>query len=83
MIFYSSDQVGGGPKLHRHPYPEVFIVREGRALFTIGDETIEAKAGQILVAPANVPHKFSNLGPGRLESTDAHVAGAFATEWLE
>lgn len=83
VIFYSSDQVGGGPKLHRHPYPEVFIVREGRALFTIGDETIEAKAGQILVAPANVPHKFSNLGPGRLESTDVHVAGAFATEWLE
>lgn len=83
VIFYSSEQIGGGPKLHKHPYAEVFIVREGRALFTIDDETIEAKAGQILVVPADVPHKFSNLGPGRLESTDIHVAGAFVTEWLE
>lgn len=83
VIFYSSDQIGGGPKLHKHPYAEVFVVREGRGLFTIGDKTIEATAGQILVVPADVPHKFSNLGPGRFESTDVHLAGAFITEWLE
>lgn len=80
---YGADQIGGGPKLHKHPYAEVFVVREGRGLFTIGDKTIEATAGQILVVPADVPHKFSNLGPGRFESTDVHLAGAFITEWLE
>jgi len=83
VVFFSSDKVGGGPKLHTHPYAEVFIVRLGRALFTVGDQTIEAEAGQILVAPANTPHKFANLGPGRLETTDLHVAGAFDTTWLE
>lgn len=83
VIFFSSERVGAGPKLHTHPYPEVFIVRQGRALYTIGDEKIEATAGQILIAPANVPHKFENLGPGVLESTDLHLAGEFNTSWLE
>ncbi|WEX76374.1 cupin domain-containing protein [Sinorhizobium numidicum] len=83
IVFYTTDKIGGGPKLHRHPYAETFIIRAGRALFTVGDQTIEAHAGQIVVAPANVPHKFANLGPGRLETTDIHVSGAFSTEWLE
>ncbi len=83
VVFYTTDEIGGGPKLHKHPYPEVFIVRQGRALITVGTDEIEATAGQIVFAPADVPHKFSNLGPGRLETTDLHVAGAFSTEWLK
>lgn len=53
VIFVSTDEIGYGPKLHRHPYPETFIVRVGRARFTVGDRTIDAEAGQIVVAPAN------------------------------
>lgn len=83
VIFFSSHEVGAGPRLHRHPYPETFIVRSGRALFTVGDEKIEARAGQILVAPANTPHKFRNLGPGLLEQIDIHASSEFVTEWLE
>lgn len=82
-MFYTTDEVGRGPPLHRHPYDEIFIVREGRALFTVGDRQIEASAGQIVFGPANVPHTFVNLGPGRLETTDLHVAAAFAQENLE
>jgi len=26
----------GGPRLHRHPYEEVFVVQEGTATFTAG-----------------------------------------------
>jgi mannose-6-phosphate isomerase-like protein (cupin superfamily) len=51
--------------------------------FTVGAETVDAVAGQILVCPANVPHKFENLGPGLLEQIDIHEAGAFETVWLE
>jgi mannose-6-phosphate isomerase-like protein (cupin superfamily) len=83
VVFYATDEIGGGPRLHSHPYPETFIIRVGRALFTHGDQTVEAKAGQILIAPAGMPHKFENLGPGRLETTDIHLAGAFSTDWLE
>jgi mannose-6-phosphate isomerase-like protein (cupin superfamily) len=83
VIFFRTEQVGYGPKLHTHPYPETFIVRTGRALFTVGEISIEAVAGQIVVAPASVPHKFANLGPGVLESIDIHEAGQFETAWLE
>lgn len=83
VMFYTTDRIGGGPKLHVHPYEEIFIVREGRVLYTVGDQKIEATAGQIVFGPANVPHKFENLGPGRLETTDIHVTDRFITEWLE
>ena len=76
VMFYTTDEIGRGPPLHRHPYDEVFIVRQGRALFTVGDMQVEATAGQVVFGPANVPHKFVNLGPGRLETTDIHVTGA-------
>lgn len=74
---------GGGPRLHRHPYPEVFIVRRGRGLFTVGDEEILAEAGQILVVPPGVPHKFTNLGPDPFEKISIHERGSSSTEWLE
>lgn len=74
---------GGGPRLHRHPYAELFIVHEGRARFTVGAATVDAEAGQIVIVPAEVPHKFINVGQGILRQTDIHVSNQFVTEWLE
>ena len=45
VLFFSTDKIGHGPKWHVHTYDEVFILRAGRALFTIGEEKIEAEAG--------------------------------------
>ena len=74
---------GRGPKLHRHPYEEVFVVQEGSVTFTVGGDVIEATGGQILVVPAGVPHKFLSSGTGRLRQIDIHASGRFITEWLE
>jgi len=74
---------GGGPKLHRHPFEEVFIVQEGTATFTAGDETVEVKGGQVIVVPAGVAHKFVNSGEERLRQVDIHASDRFVTEWLE
>ena len=74
---------GGGPKLHRHPYEEVFVIHEGTVTFTAGDETIEAIRGQVVVVPAGVPHKFTNTGESRLRQVDIHASDRFVTEWLE
>ncbi len=74
---------GSGPKLHRHPYEEVFVIQDGTVTFTAGDETIEATGGQVMVVPAGVAHKFTNLGTGRLRQVDIHSSGRFITEWLE
>jgi len=74
---------GSGPKLHKHPYEEVFVVQEGEATFTAGDDVIEAHGGQIVVLPGEVPHKFVNSGDGRLRQIDIHANECFITEWLE
>jgi mannose-6-phosphate isomerase-like protein (cupin superfamily) len=74
---------GSGPKLHRHPYAEVFLVQEGSATFTLDEETIEATGGQIVIAPAGLPHKFVNSGAGPLRQIDIHANDRFITEWLE
>jgi len=81
LILHDSTEPGRGPRLHTHPYPETFIIEEGRALFTVGDEEIEAGPGQILVVPAGTPHKFTTLGPMR--SIHIHASPHFDTHWLE
>src|SRR3954468_18292329 len=83
IILESTDRPGSGPRLHKHPYPETFIIRRGRAVFTVGTEEIEGSAGQIIVVPADTPHKFRTLGPDRFESVNIHANDEFITEWLE
>jgi mannose-6-phosphate isomerase-like protein (cupin superfamily) len=74
-FFLVDSPPGGGAVLHTHPYEEVFVTLEGNATFTVGDETIEVGAGQIVVAPAGVPHKFVNSGDGPLRQVDIHPSG--------
>ena len=72
VLAYGTDTPGVGPRLHVHPYDETFIVIEGRARFFIGEAIIDAAAGDVLLGPAGVPHRFENLGPGRLQTIDIH-----------
>ena len=74
-FFLVDSPPGGGAVLHTHPYEEVFVTLEGEATFTVGDATIEVSAGQIVVAPAGVPHKFVNSGTGPLRQVDIHPSG--------
>ena len=64
-------------------YKEIFIIQEGVATFTVGCATLEAHAGQIIIVPADVPHKFMNLSDRQLKQIDIHVNKEFITEWLE
>ena len=73
---------GEGVRLHTHPYVEIFIVQEGHANFTIGDESIDVVAPRTLIGPANVPHGFTNAGDSRLKQVDIHLSPKFITEWL-
>jgi quercetin dioxygenase-like cupin family protein len=73
---------GAGPELHRHPYPEVFVIEAGRATFTVDGAEIPAEGGQIVIAPANAVHGFKNTGTGELRLTAIHTSAEFSTEWL-
>ena len=79
LIRYVTEEVGEGPRLHVHPYDEIFTVQEGRARFTVGDRTFDAGPGDVVFGPANIPHGYQNLGPGRLDSLDIHLS----PEWIQ
>ena len=73
---------GVGPKLHRHPYPEVFIVESGQATFQIGERSVVVEGGHVVVSPSGEAHGFTNTGTDELRLTAIHGAGRFTTEWL-
>lgn len=83
LILEYTSRPGAGPRLHQHPYAETFVVRRGRAVFTVGDERLEAAGGQVLVVPALTPHKFEVVGPEPYVATHIHANPTFITEWLE
>ena len=82
-VIFVDAEPGEGPRLHRHPYEEIFIVLDGHPRFTVGSETLEGKAGQVVVVRPRIAHKFVNAGPGRLRQVDIHASPRFVTEWLE
>jgi mannose-6-phosphate isomerase-like protein (cupin superfamily) len=73
---------GVGPKVHRHPYAEVFIVESGRATFQIGERQVVVDGGNVVVSPPGESHGFTNTGSDELRITAIHGAGRFQTEWL-
>jgi mannose-6-phosphate isomerase-like protein (cupin superfamily) len=84
LSFYWVDlPPGGGPRLHRHPCEEIFIIQEGRGTFTVGATILEATAGQIVIVPPNTPYKFINAGEGPLRQIAIQPSKQIITEWLE
>jgi mannose-6-phosphate isomerase-like protein (cupin superfamily) len=74
---------GEGPSLHRHPYPETFVVQAGRGRFELDGRGVEAGAGDIVVVPAEAEHGFRSLGPERLRLVAIHAAPSFETRWSD
>jgi mannose-6-phosphate isomerase-like protein (cupin superfamily) len=71
---------GEGPALHAHPYDEVHLVHEGKAAFAGGGSRVVLGAGDIIVIPAGVPHRFENCGRGTLRQLGIHLSARFVTK---
>lgn len=71
-MFVTDSAPGTGSQLHVHPYRETWVVRKGEAEFLVGGERLRASAGDIVVAPANVPHRYLNVGTDQLELVCIH-----------
>ena len=74
-VFVTSYGRGQGPALHVHPYPEVFVVQTGAAVFTVGDDEITVTEGHIVVVPAETPHGFKGAGDDTLRVVSVHPSG--------
>jgi mannose-6-phosphate isomerase-like protein (cupin superfamily) len=82
-FFLVNNDPGAGPDLHKHPYSETWIVRSGNARFTADGQEVDAGPGDILVVGPETPHKFKNLGPGKLDIVCIHASPKMIQEDLE
>jgi mannose-6-phosphate isomerase-like protein (cupin superfamily) len=73
LSFYvTTFEAGAGPSLHLHPYPEVFLVEEGEATFTVAGEDLAVGGGNVVVVPPETAHRFVNSGAGTLRVISIH-----------
>jgi len=59
----------GGPALHmHHSQEEWFYIMEGEVAFQVGDQRLQLRPGESVLAPRQIPHTFSSVGaaPSRL-----------------
>jgi len=82
-LILDNSEPGQGPRLHRHPYDETWVIQEGNLTFQLGDTRCAAAPGDIVVVPPGVPHKFINDGPGRSKLVCIHASPTIIGEWLE
>lgn len=82
-LFLVDAAPGEGPALHVHPYSETWVIRAGNVEMQIAGRTVTAAAGDIVVIPANTPHGFHAMGPGRLEIVCIHASDHFEQKWVQ
>jgi mannose-6-phosphate isomerase-like protein (cupin superfamily) len=59
----------GGPPLHLHfNQEEWFYVMDGEVVFQVGEQRVNLRSGESVLAPRRIPHTFSSAGaaPARL-----------------
>ena len=82
-FFINHTPAGAVVAPHRHPYPEVFVVRAGEVTFIVDDDHLTAGAGQVVVVPAGAAHGFRNDGTEVIEMLSIHPVAEMQTEWME
>lgn len=65
---------GLGPRVHSHPYAEIFVLHRGNARYTADETAVEAQAGDVVIIPAGAWHSFRSMGPDTLRQTVIHEA---------
>jgi quercetin dioxygenase-like cupin family protein len=71
---------GQSTRLHRHDAEELIIVHAGRGTYTVGDTTVEAGPGDIVIIPSGVPHRWVNQTQEPLIHTGVFSTDGFAME---
>ena len=57
---------GEGLTEHTSPFEAIVVMLEGTLVLSIGGQTVEARAGDIVRMPANVPHALEASAASRM-----------------
>ena len=82
-IFVTRTPPGAGVGLHVHPYAETFLLLEGHGRWTVGEETFELRAEQVVVVPPDTQHGFENTSGAPLLVVSVHDSGEMRQRFLD
>jgi mannose-6-phosphate isomerase-like protein (cupin superfamily) len=71
-VMHAQVAPGNGPRRHRHPHAEIFVLHDGRGRFEVEGTHFDAEAGDVVIVPPDVWHSFVNTGSGPLRQTAIH-----------
>ena len=67
MVGLNCLEPGQTQNVHAHEGADKFyFVLEGRGLFTVGEDDLQAESGMLIAAPAGIKHGVTNPGSKRL-----------------
>lgn len=73
---------GKGPRKHRHPYEETFIILNGDIEFIVDGKTQVLESGKVAIVPASTWHEFKNRSDGPSLMVNIHPVPKMITEWF-
>jgi quercetin dioxygenase-like cupin family protein len=66
IVAMSTYQPGSGAREHRHPHWQVFVVYQGRGVYSLNGVEVIAEAGDVVAVPPNALHGFRADGDAPL-----------------
>jgi uncharacterized protein YceH (UPF0502 family) len=74
---------GLGPRRHRHPYEETFILLEGEVRLVTDGTSRTVGAGTIVVIPDGTWHEFTVTSEAPVRMVTVHPVARMVTEWAD
>lgn len=71
-VMHSQVVPGSGPRRHKHPHAEIFVLHDGQARYEVEGTHLDAVAGDMVIVPPDAWHTFENTGTGMLRQTAIH-----------
>jgi mannose-6-phosphate isomerase-like protein (cupin superfamily) len=72
---------GKGPRKHRHPYEETFIILEGEIEAIVDGGISRVSENKIMIIPAGAWHEFKNRSEKHVFMINLHPVADMVTEW--
>lgn len=74
---------GQGPRKHRHPYEETFIILKGEIEAIVDGKAQTIGHEKIVIIPAGAWHEFKNQLEAPASMINIHPVPEMITEWAE
>lgn len=87
LLVMNDCEPGMDLKPHSHPFDQIALIVEGRAIYHVGDVANEMSAGSVVFVPAGVEHYIEPLGDEVVKNLDVFAPARedylHLLEWMQ